>query len=500
VYKSPEDPSLTVKKTLLWTIPTLIPLALLAAAMVILIQWIRSEQCRTLLERRTESVLDAQTELAPLDWRWLGVASPRFIATGRSSTPLRRMEASGLRASLSPSSMLQGVWGVKEISLDELQLHIGSPETTSTTVTPAAPTSPAGPPVTSSLPKWVPSLVVIDVIHGKKTDLFIETGPTSITLLGTDLKARPSPSGNETLFKLTGGTLGCSRYPDLKLSLKTARCRLTPKGLDLTGADFTCPQGGLIRLSGMFPSDGTPSSLSVTCEKLPVSVLLPHFGDKVTGLIAGRSTMRWGAEGKRDGEGMIRGEEITLTGIPGLMKFADLTGLEQFRRLPVQTFSSGFSVHDSVTEWRDLVFESQGFLKITGDAKTNLDGSLSGTIQLGITTRIVNMIPFARELLGLEERDGYIWSREPITIGGTLSHPTENFSPRLMTIVAAGAEGVVRSGVRAGLGIIGVKTGDTNLPAPASLPPAATNSATDAVKTLEQGAGAALDALGGFLK
>ena len=487
-----------MKKTLLWTIPPLVPLALLAAATVILIQWIRSEQCRTLLERRSESVLDAQTELAPLDWRWLGVSSPRFSATGRSSTPLRRMEASGLRASLNPSSILQGVWGVKEISLDELQLHIGSPSA-STNGTPAsvsAGATPAAPSVASSLPKWVPSLVVIDVIHGKKTDLFIETGPTSITLLGTDLEARPSPSGDETLFKLTGGTLGCSRYPDLNLSLKTARCRLTPKGLDLTGGEFTAPQGGVIRLDGMFPSDGTPSSLSVTCEKLPVSVLLPRFGDKVTGLITGRTTMRWGAAGKREGEGMIRGEEITLTGIPALMKLAELTGLEQFRRLPVQTFSSVFSVRDGVTEWRDLVFESQGFLKITGEAKTSLDGSLSGTVQCGITARIVNMIPFARELLGLEEREGYIWAREPITIGGTLSSPTENFSPRLMTIVAAGAEGVVRSGVRAGLGILGVKTGDTNLPAPAALPPAATN----AVKTLEQGAGAVLDTLGGFLK
>ena len=414
-----------MKKTLLWTIPPLVPLALLAAATVILIQWIRSEQCRTLLERRSESVLDAQTELAPLDWRWLGVSSPRFSATGRSSTPLRRMEASGLRASLNPSSILQGVWGVKEISLDELQLHIGSPSA-STNGTPAsvsAGATPAAPSVASSLPKWVPSLVVVDVIHGKKT-------------------------------------------------------------------------GGVIRLDGMFPSDGTPSSLSVTCEKLPVSVLLPRFGDKVTGLITGRTTMRWGAAGKREGEGLIRGEEITLTGIPALMKLAELTGLEQFRRLPVQTFSSVFSVRDGVTEWRDLVFESQGFLKITGEAKTSLDGSLSGTVQCGITARIVNMIPFARELLGLEEREGYIWAREPITIGGTLSSPTENFSPRLMTIVAAGAEGVVRSGVRAGLGILGVKTGDTNLPAPAALPPAATN----AVKTLEQGAGAVLDTLGGFLK
>jgi hypothetical protein len=192
-----------------------------------------------------------------------------------------------------------------------------------------------------------------------------------------------------------------------------------------------------------------------------------------------------------------------VTGMPAFIKLAELTGLEQFRHLPIQTFSTRFTVCDQVTEWRDIVFESQGFLKITGEASTALDGSLTGVIRLGITARIVNMIPFARELLALEERDGYIWIKDPIVLGGTLTHPTDNFTPRLMVLAAAGAEGMVREGVRAGLGILGIKVGEgTNAPAssgspiPAPIPSAATN----AVKTLEQGAGAVLETLGGFLK
>ena len=54
---------------------------------------------------------------------------------------------------------------------------------------------------------------------------------------------------------------------------------------------------------------------------------------------------------------------------------------------------------------------------------------------------------------------------------------------------------MVRDGVRTGLGILGIKTG-TNSPSSAPLPPDATN----AVKTIQQGAGAVLDTLGGFLK
>jgi hypothetical protein len=490
-----------VKKTLLWTIPPLVPIATVAAALVLALRWIESDDCRALLEQKTQAVLHAEAKLAPLNWRWFGVSSRNFNATGRSDSALKQVDATDLQATLSPSSMLRGIWGVKELSLDKLKLRIGSPEKTPARA--ATPPDAKPSPQATGLQKWMPSLVVVEVIHGRKTDLLIEIGQASVTLDGTALEARPDTRGEQTLFKLSGGRLGTSHYPDLKLNLGTARCLLTDKGLDLTGAEMTAPGGGTIRLRGMFPSDGTPSTLSGTWEKLPVAVLLPHFGDKVTGGLSGDCTMKWAPGHHREGEGSIRGDGITLTGIPAFIKLAELTGLEQFRHLPVQTFSTRFTIRDQVTEWKDIVFESLGFLKITGEASTALDGSLTGLIRLGITTRIVNMLPFARELLGLEERDGYIWVKEPIILGGTLTHPTDSFTPRLTVLVAAGAQGMVREGVRTGLGILGIKVGGgTNAPAssgspiPAPVPSAATN----AVKTLEQGAGAVLDTLGGFLK
>lgn len=494
-----------MKKTLLWTIPPLLPLVLLAALLVLLLRWIGSDDCRTLLQKKTSEALNAEAQLAPLNWSWFGVASPSFIATGQNGTALKRMEATGLKAALTPASILRGIWGVKEISADQLKLRIGSPGSAPTASASGAPQSPAGLPAPDSgLPKWIPSLVVIDVINGRNTDILVELGQANITLTGTAMEARPSPNGDKTLFKLSGGTLTTTHYPDLKLTLGTARCILTDKGLDLAGADFTGAGGGTIRGEGSFPSDGSASTLSATWEKLPIGVLLPRLGDKLSGLLAGDITMRWESGGQRRGSGTVRGEGITLTGIPAFEQFAQLTGLEQFRKLPIQTFSTRFTIRDGLTEWRDVVVESPGFIKLTGEVNTSLDGTLSGTIRLGITTRIVNMIPMARELLGLEERDGYIWAKEPVTLGGTLTHPTESLTPRLSVLIAAGAEGVVREGVRSGLELLGIKAGDTATPgatnAPTSPLPAVPASATNAVKTLQQGAGAALDTLGGFLK
>lgn len=450
-----------VKKTLLWVLPPLLPLVLLAAGLVLVARWLGGEDCRTLLQEKTAGVLKAEAELAPLNWHWFGVSSPRFSATGRGETVLHRMEASGIRATLHPSSILRGFWGVKEISLENLNLRIGSPGKASTGTAGKTSSSATPPP-----PKWIPSLVLVDVIRGNKTDLFIDHDPVMISLLGTGLEVRPG--GAETRFELRGGNFAISRYPDLDLRLGKASALLADKGLSLTGADLSGRLGGKIRVEGRFPSNGTPSTLSATWENLPVAVLLPHLANQITGRLSGSGTMSFGPGESRSGNGIIRGEGIILDNVPALQKLAALTGLEQFRHLPVTTFSTRFEIRDGLTEWRDLVLESQGLIKITGEVTTSLDGSLRGSLRHGITPRIVNMIPFARELLGLEEHDGYIWGPEPIVLGGTLSHPTENFSANLATLVAAGAEGMVREGVRTGLGILGIKVGGTNATLPGS--------------------------------
>ena len=87
----------------------------------------------------------------------------------------------------------------------------------------------------------------------------------------------------------------------------------------------------------------------------------------------------------------------------------------------------------------------------------------------------------------------------PVQIGGSLSHPSEDLSPRLGLAITAGATGVARESIQAGLKILGLDqantTNSTNSSTNSSLP-----IPTDAVKTLEQRVGKGLDALGGFLK
>jgi hypothetical protein len=500
VYPAP------VKKHLLWIVPLFLVALALSAGSILLIHWVTGGACRELIERKTAEALQVKTELAPLSCRWIGISSPRLSASGYDQSTLKTLEASTLRVSLKPSSLLKGVWGVEEIAIDKLTLHLGKAAASSGQEIAAAQITTSG----SPLPKWLPSLLVIDVIRSGRADALIDlANGQSVQILDTALEVHPE--GGETRLEGKGGVLKSPFLPDL--NLVSARARLTTNGLDLGGADLAFPEGGTLRLEGSFPYGDTLQRLQGHWDHVPIPSLFPLLSGKVVGTLEGEGVVTWKPDSLQSLSGTIHARDVTLAHIPSLESIASFTGIQMFRNLPVQEARGTFSRNGGTTLWSDVVLESKGYLKITGGATALDNGSLDGTFQLGITSSIVNMIPAAGQILGLNEHDGYIWM--PLHVGGTLSHPTEDYTQRLTLMGAAAAEGVIRNGLEA-LGIKGVG-GATNLPSttPLATNPASTNAgsqpgntlpadavkaATNAVRTIEQGAGQAIDALGGFLK
>ena len=464
-----------------------------AAGFVTLSRWLSGEECRALIERKTAEALHATTRLAPLRWGWFGVSSESLKASGSDQTALKRLESGGLHARFKPVSLVRGYWGIEEISLEKLVLHLGSPGSEAL-VEEVVATSP------SPLPKWLPSQLIIEAIRTDHADIIIEIpNGGMMKILGTHLEAYPEthPMGDETRIEARGGEYSFTRFPDLRLNLRTLRARISQNGTELTGAKLAPPAGGSLKLEGSFPTRGKASRVSGRWENIPLTALLPSLKDQIVGTLEGSGRAEWSDAGFQLAGGTVSANDVTLSQIPVLEKMAALTGIAAFRNLPVQVAHASYSRRGEVTDWNEVVLESKGLVKCVGTATTGSDGSLSGAFQLGITSSVVAILPFAKEILGLNEHDGFIWM--PLRIGGTLSHPTEDLSPRLGMAIAAGATGVAREGIQAGLKMFGLdkvnKGNATNTSTNDPLP-----GPTDAVKTLEQGADKALDVLGGFLK
>jgi len=463
-----------------WIVPLMLIVAISITVLVMLVNWLEGAEFRTLVERLTTDRLHAKTELAPFRWAWTELTSGSLRAIGSAESTIKRVASGGVHARMRPASLIEGKGLATEIDLDRMEVHLGAITAVQSEPLPAVAEQ------SSSLPKWIPAQFVVERIRSASADVIIEQPQGgSFDILGTKLDS--VPEGNEIRFEAHGGRLVFERFPDLYMAIDAIRCRLSNKGLDLTGADLSFQNTGTIRLDGNFPSDGSEARLKGHWEAVMVTSLLPALEGKVLGSLQGHGETTWGRDGIHKLSGDIRAHDVTLSGVPGLEKMAMLTGVDQFRHLPVQEAHATFYGDAEKTIWRDIILESKGLLKLTGEAEVARDGSLRGTFQVGITKGIVSIIPYAREVLGLNEHDGYIWS--PMAVEGSLSHPKEDLSPRLATVLAARAEGLVKDGIQEGLNLLGLKgSGATN------------GTVTNAVKTIEQDAGKVLDTLGGFLK
>lgn len=483
---TPKEKASSPARLLFWVLPSLLSLAATLWVIFVAFRWVRGDECRSLLETHTSSALHASMEFDPITLRWLGISSRGAKATGAEGGILKALRAEGLSANIRPSSLLKGFWDVELISIEKLRLHFGS----SAGVVPPLPPASTG----SKMPRWVPSRAVVRFVHGRKTDIFIELpAGRSFLLEGSRLEGHPGET--KSTIRLFGGKVTADRYPDLFLTLGSADWILTDDKADLLRADLSSPHGGSISLSGTFRAGSGSSGLFATWSDLPARVLLPRLADHLSGTFSGEARSSWQGDGSREAAGVIRSGDLVLSDVPSLERLAVWTGLPGFRNLRITRFESRFSMRNGVTHWEDFLIEAPGFLKCTGRAETTDNGRLSGTFRFGITARIVSMIPFARELLGLEESEGYVWTREPVTVGGTLSRPEEDFTPRIAMIMATGAEGAVRNGIRAGLDLLGIRP-DHSVDERKSSAPTANGPAGNPEKTGKQ----ILDAVEGFLR
>ena len=475
-----------------WIIPLVLLSVALTFVLVLLVHWVEGGEFRSLVELKTTERLHAKAVLAPIRWGWSEISSESLRALGTAGTALKRVESSGVHARLHPSALLQGNLVVEEITLDSIKIQVGpitefKNETVETVAVKPFP-----------LAKWMHTQFVVRRIRSGSADVLIEQpGGGSFDILGTSLES--VPEGNEIRFEAHGGRLESGHFPDLKIGIDTIRCRLSTRGLDLTGAGLSFFGGGALRLEGNFPSDGSEACLKGHWEQVNLASLMPMLQGHVLGVLEGRGEAAWGRDGLHALSGNVSAHDVTLSEIPGLEKLALFTGIDQFRHLPVQEAQATFSGDAEKTVWHDIVIESKGLLKLSGDAEVGKTGSLRGSFQVGINRGIVAIIPFAREALGLNERDGFIWM--PMKVEGTLSHPKEDLTPRLAMVIAARAEGLVKEGIQEGLNLLGIKAqsdarGVTGTPATnGSVSPVTTPD-----KSLQQQAGKVIDTLGGFLK
>jgi hypothetical protein len=81
-----------------------------------------------------------------------------------------------------------------------------------------------------------------------------------------------------------------------------------------------------------------------------------------------------------------------------------------------------------------MVIKSADLARIEGSVRVAHDSTLSGQLELGLNLNTLKLLPGARETVFTTSRNGWYWC--PVQLGGTVSNPREDLSPRLAACVA----------------------------------------------------------------
>lgn len=387
---------------------------LLASALVAGSLWtgsyIRSDSFRNLLTSVTGRVFDANAGFGPLQWTGASVYSETATLEGNAGSALRQVKADQLRAEVNWRAIFSGAWRVEEISIERLDGVWGTPSQPSPGRTTQELTSPG------ALSSLLPKRFELGLLRIGKADLAFE----DVKVSNSSVSVKPDGSG--WIFQGNGGDLHLPKVPPLTIS--TFRAREQGGDFFLTESLFRLGENGKLEASGESSGGGR---LQLSWEGIQTGDLLEKEWKKyLSGTLSGNATLRLPLRAI----GSARLQDGLLENVPLLATVAEFTGNPAFRRMPLQEVDGDFDYNGGRLSVSRFSAESKGLMRVEGTFVIGQQGELDGTFEIGVTPQTLQWLPGSRERVFKKARNGYLWT--DLKMGGTVRHPTENLSPRLL--------------------------------------------------------------------
>lgn len=457
-----------------------------------LLSWIQGEGFRHYLENNLRQVTQAQKVSIPHNLELNGRHMTLPGATLSQAGPLRELSIRKLHVEIDRSALLRRVLRLQRFSAEEMQItlapenlqsrpRVSAGQSASAAAqkqrhqpTPPQPKAPrassqAQRPQAAESAGFTTSGSFFKEIHAKAfkchyTDTTLLLGENEYRLEGYQLTATPrSGRGKEAwCVQLENGRIR-TPFPQLReTGVKTATLLFNDTGAQLTDCRVLLTPGQLSAKGSYRLSTGRWQARAEVEHADVARILADDWRKRLTGELSGSLDMAGNAT---TGEWEARGELRLIRGLlEGLPILSDLKidNTYPYRHLTLERAVCDVSYPYSAPEhgiinawlWDNIdIRTSDGSLLIRGRVITGTDGSLSGSIALGIPSKTLAAIglsdtSLAQRLFNARiSMPGYVWVQ--VNLSGTLSDPQEDFSVRLSTILPESlpelAEGAVKS-------------------------------------------------------
>ena len=301
-------------------------------------------------------------------------------------------------------------------------------------------------------------------------------------LTGYRLVATPYPKGGKDAWTLNieNGRV-VSPFSWLRESgVKTATVRWVGDEVRLTSCRILLSPGNISAKAHYKLSTGQWKA-RIDVQRAGVErILKPDWRKKLTGVLvghidfAGQAQQEWGANGE------LRMEDGIIEGLP-LLSELKLHGTTPYRTLQIEKASCKLSfpytdaqhnIHNAWL-WDNIELRTRGgSLIVHGRVITGQDGSLSGTLRIGVPQQLLaelglEQTPLTAQLFNAPiELPGYVWLH--MNLSGTFDDPHEDLSVRLSTILQQSISSIPGAAVQSMQKVLHNFIPSTKVPTPAT--------------------------------
>lgn len=240
-----------------------------------------------------------------------------------------------------------------------------------------------------------------------------------------------TPHGRDFEYRAHGGELRMAPLPNLALA--QTHLLITREAITLYKLDLESGEKGTLQLHGTAGLEGDQAvDASLAFAELPlVDWTPPSWHDHLTGTASGQAEVKGSGlsiDGT-SGDGTLDLAGVVLSSIDFLDEAAGVTGKENLKTLALDTCAIEFTWNYPNVQIGQIDIESKDIFKVEGSLEVKGE-ALSGTLQLGLQEAYLDWLPKAKTEIFTRSEGGYLWT--PVQLSGTLEHPEEDLSERLM--------------------------------------------------------------------
>lgn len=383
--------------------------------------WVEGEGFRQAMSEEASKGLNFTGEFESIRRTGFLTAMATGFQASEGTKAFGKVEASDIHAKFNPLGFFLRRWQFEYLRIGrgtaEIQIYTPHPE--------PAPAKPW-------FAMFMPDRVYLNQVTSPEADVVwayrdSEAGFYGLTLLIT-------PHGRDFEYHATGGELRMAPLPRMEL-VKT-HLLITREQISLYQLELKEDAGGRLSLKGNAGLMGNRVvDATMTFDGLDVEAWIPehwkgHFSGNSSGQVTLKATDLEATQSS--GTATVRMDQARLVDVPFLAQAAEITGVDTLTEIDFSEFSVTVSWEYPHADLQEIHIGSDGVFQITGQIQIE-DGNLSGEVQLGLASKYLDWLPRAKTEIFTRDEGGYLWT--PVQLSGTLEHPDQDLSPRIMHAV-----------------------------------------------------------------